>query len=246
MGGNEEPVRTVTVMVDTVAPDTSVSVEGTLGEADWITSAATLEFTVVDASSGLSMIMYSLDEGEWTELSGTTLEVSEDGNHTVEYYSVDVAGLEEPVSTVEFAVDMNAPVTTAAVDGYTVTLAVVDDGSGVSATLYRIDGGDWVVYDGEFEVQGEGSHTVEYYSVDVAGNNETVKIVDVDGKTAGLLGVDTWIWVVLIAAIVAGVVLVLFMVMRRRPQQPQNMYPGQAVVEQQQVAYEPPPPPPQA
>ena len=126
------------------------------------------------------------------------------------------------------------------------TLTVTDVGSGVLATMYRIDGGDWVVYDGEFEVQGEGNHTVEYYSVDVAGNNETVKVVDVEGKTAGLLGVDTWIWVVLIAAIVAGVVLVLFMVMRRRPQQPQNMYPGQAVVEPQQMAYEPPPPPPQA
>ena len=139
---------------------------------------------------------------------------------------------------------MSAPVTAAAVDGYTVTLTVTDAGSGVSATMYRIDGGDWVVYDGEFEVQGEGDHAVEYYSVDVAGNNETVKVVSVDGKVAGLLGVDTWVWAVIIAAIVAAVVLVLFMVMRKRPQQPQNMVPGQAVVEQQ-MSYEPPPPPPQ-
>jgi|GEM_PF-6994529 len=240
--GNEEPTRTVMVMVDTVAPDTSASVDGTVGEDDWITSAATVEFTVVDVSSGLSVIMYSLDEGDWTELSGTTLVISEDGAHTLEFYSVDVAGLEEAVSTVEFSVDMNAPVTTAAVDGSTVTLTVLEEGSGVSATMYRVDGGDWVVYDGEFEVQGAGNHTVEYYSVDVAGNNETVKVVEVEGKVAGLLGVDTWVWVVIIAAIVAAVLLVLFMVMRRRPQQPQNMYPGQPVVEQD-AAYEPPPPP---
>ena len=244
MGGNEEPVRSVMVMVDTVAPETDVVISGTMGEDDWLVSAATATFSVVDASSGLSVTMYRLDGGEWTELTGATLTVSEDGAHTLEYYSVDVAGHEESASTVEFSVDINAPVTTATVDGYTVTLTVVDDGSGVYATLYRIDGGDWVLYEGEFEVLGEGNHTVEYYSVDVAGNNETVKVIDVDGKTAGLLGVDTWVWAVIIAAIVAAVVLVLFMVMRRRPQQPQNLYPGQAVVDMGAPPEPPPPPPP--
>ena len=88
MGGNEEPVRTVMVMVDTVAPVTDTAVSGTMGEDGWITSAATVEFAVVDVSSGLSVTMYRLDDGDWTELSGTTLEVPEDGAHTLEFYSV--------------------------------------------------------------------------------------------------------------------------------------------------------------
>ncbi|MEW5748784.1 MAG: hypothetical protein AB1793_08405 [Candidatus Thermoplasmatota archaeon] len=242
MGGNEEPVRSVQVMVDTVAPVTSASAEGTVGLADWITSAATVEFDVSEASSGVAVTMYRLDGGDWTELTGSSIEVSEDGEHTVEFYSVDVAGHEEAASSIDFKVDASGPETACTVDGSTVTLSPLDNASGVAATWYRIDGGEWMAYANPFEVSGEGMHTVEYYSVDAAGNNETAASVQVEGKAAGLLGVDTWIWAVLILVVVAVVAMLLFLLMRRRPAQPMQMVPGEAVV--QQPAFEEPPPPP--
>ena len=57
--------------------------------------------------------MYRLDLDDWTELSGNTLEVSDVGSHVISFYSVDVAGNEETASSIEFKVDMSAPVTTA-------------------------------------------------------------------------------------------------------------------------------------
>ncbi len=242
VGGNEEPVRTVQVNVDTFAPETDASAEGTAGLGGWITEAATIEFDVAETASGVAFTMYRLDGGDWIVLSGSSLEVAEDGEHTLEFYSIDVAGNEEAASSIDFKVDANGPVTGITVDGSTVTLTPVDAASGVATTYYRIDGGVWMTYLAPFEVRGEGNHTLEYYSVDAAGNNETVKSVEVEGKVSGLLGIDTWIWVVLILVVVAVVVVVLLL-MKRRPPQPVQMVPGEAVV--QQAPAEVPPPPPQ-
>lgn len=58
-----------------------------------------------------------------------------------------------------------------------------DEGSGVNRTLYRIDGGPWLEYDGPFVIEDHGAHTFDYYSVDNMGNEETAKqgSVHVDG-----------------------------------------------------------------
>ena len=42
-------------------------------------------------------------------------------------------------------------------------------------TRYRVDGGQWTVYAVPVRVTSDGTHTVEYYSVDKAGNTETPK-----------------------------------------------------------------------
>ena len=97
--------------------------------------------------------------------------------------------------TVDF-VDNTPPATTASQSGTSgqdgwfispvvVTLSAVDDRSGVASTSYRIDGGAWQAYTGPFTVSFEGTHIVEYYSTDVAGNTEAVKILDVKIDTVG-------------------------------------------------------------
>ena len=102
---------------------------------------------------------------------------------------------EEP-TTVEFdyvhldtegepPVDETAPVTTATQavveDGVQVTLTATDEtgGSGVESTEYRIDAGDWTAYTAPFTIGEPGTHTVEYRSTDVAGNEETAKSIEV-------------------------------------------------------------------
>jgi len=55
----------------------------------------------------------------------------------------------------------------------TVTLTAVDNQSGVNHTLYKLDNADWNTYTEPFMVTTEGDHTVSYYSVDNAGNQET-------------------------------------------------------------------------
>ena len=83
--------------------------------------------------------------------------------------------------------DTTPPSTTASLSGtsgqngwyvgsVTVTLTATDS-SGISSRHYRIDSGAWTDYSSAFTVSGEGTHTVEFYSIDMASNTESVKSV---------------------------------------------------------------------
>jgi hypothetical protein len=78
-----------------------------------------------------------------------------------------------------------------------------DGGSGVEQVMYRIDGGAPQSYGGPFDFALEGTHTLEYRSIDGAGNAETYQstTLKVDAKaptttslvTPGIpLGGDGW------------------------------------------------------
>ncbi|TLZ84126.1 MAG: hypothetical protein E6K03_03210, partial [Methanobacteriota archaeon] len=54
-----------------------------------------------------------------------------------------------------------------------VTLSATDDSSGVAAIHFRTDGGAWQLYAKPVAVSAEGSHSIEYYATDLAGNNES-------------------------------------------------------------------------
>jgi hypothetical protein len=56
-----------------------------------------------------------------------------------------------------------------------VTLHATDDSSGVAAIHFRTDGGAWQLYANPVTVGGEGSHSIEYYATDLAGNNESAR-----------------------------------------------------------------------
>lgn len=84
--------------------------------------------------------------------------------------------------------DKTAPVTTATVtpespngeNGWytsdvTVTLTSVDEESSVNAPEYRIDGGEWLKYTEAIQFNKDGIFTLEYRSVDGAGNVEETK-----------------------------------------------------------------------
>jgi hypothetical protein len=52
-----------------------------------------------------------------------------------------------------------------------------EGGSGVTETEYRLDGGQWQLYEGPFTVSKDGQHTVDYRSTAEAGNIEEPKSV---------------------------------------------------------------------
>ncbi|WP_274363139.1 Ig-like domain-containing protein [Paenibacillus thermotolerans] len=59
----------------------------------------------------------------------------------------------------------------------TVTLTTTGDEriGGADRTEYRLNGGEWNVYDGQFEITEEGDTLLEYRGVDMIGNVEAVK-----------------------------------------------------------------------
>jgi PKD repeat protein len=75
-------------------------------------------------------------------------------------------------------------------DSATVTLTANDEKMGlntsqVAATYYKINNGAFTQYSAPFTVTTQGENTVQYYSVDLAGNAEAVKsiVVKVDKDT---------------------------------------------------------------
>jgi photosystem II stability/assembly factor-like uncharacterized protein len=99
-------------------PDTTPPVTTCSGaDALWHRSAVTLTLTATDNSggSGVKATYYKIDSGSWTE--GTTVVVpapanhSNDGIHTVSFYSVDVAGNAETPQSVTVKIDTTGPVT---------------------------------------------------------------------------------------------------------------------------------------
>lgn len=55
-----------------------------------------------------------------------------------------------------------------------VSLQVVDEGSSVTDTVYRVNEGEWTSYSGPFTISDDGIYTLEYYSTDLAGNTESI------------------------------------------------------------------------
>jgi len=90
--------------------------------------------------------------------------------------------------------DITPPVTTISFDpaepngcngwyisNVTITLNATDDISGVNVTYYRINETDWNEYISPFIISEEGENIlIEFYSIDNAGNVETVKLSTLD------------------------------------------------------------------
>ena len=172
------PVAVVDPPADVTAPVTTSDAAATY------VNVAAINLTATDAGSGVATTYYRVDGG--TETAGKAIAVSTLGAHTISFWSVDVAGNIETPKTASFTItaitpptDATAPVTTSdAKPSYvgtaTIALTATDAGSGVASTFYTLDAvtetaGTTIV------VPTVGTHTITFWSVDVAGNVETPK-----------------------------------------------------------------------
>jgi len=55
-----------------------------------------------------------------------------------------------------------------------------DNLTGVKATYYRIDGGNWTKYSSQFMISSEGEHLIEYYSIDNVLNHKRIKNITIN------------------------------------------------------------------
>src|SRR6266511_4101561 len=119
------------------------------------------------------------------------------GVHTIAFWSTDNAGNVEDKAgnSITLKIDGISPTTTvinpiSPASGWFVTSGIPvafdanDEESGIAATYYSIDGGDVHTYGKPFTADlSTGSHTIVYWSVDLAGN--------VEAKRTTLVKVDT-------------------------------------------------------
>ena len=172
----------------------NVSSDAPTGTNGWVRGPASVTVNAADDTTAEPAIEVATGTGEFAAYEGP-IPVTAQGSTTVKYRATDAASLTSADRELTVKLDSVAPVTMATSelstepatrDQATVNLTATDATSGIATTKYRIDGGTWKTLGSTAPVvQGFGSHLVEYFSTDLAGNAETpgsqlVVIQDVD------------------------------------------------------------------
>lgn len=186
LAGRESGIHTFHALLDLDPPATTLDINGTRVSANLYRSDLSIGFNVTDDASGLARTLVSLDgAAPIAFLPGERLNVATDGNHTLTYRSIDVAGRSEAAKTDSFIIDREGPRTIRSINGtlglnawyrsnLTVTFQATDDTSSVADIICILDGAAAISCPPSgLNVNGDGRHTVEYYAVDSAGNHET-------------------------------------------------------------------------
>ena len=172
-----------TTIVESVPPVATATRSIAPGNLGWNNAAVTLTMTATDeqGGSGVRDIRYTVG-ATTTTVAGASAAVSytTDGIRSVSYYATDNSGNASTPQVETVKIDRTLPATAATVsaDSTLITLAVTETGSGVAATYYTVDGGAQQAYNGGITLDG-GTHTITYWSVDVAGNTEVAKSISV-------------------------------------------------------------------
>jgi PKD repeat protein len=189
--GNIEEMKSLALKVDQTKPNTKADVvpSDPTGANSWYTENVSFTLSAIDETSGIEKIEYRLNEGEWRVYENSVL-LNIDGVHSVEYRSMDLAGNVEEMKFLTVKIDKTKPVTKAEAgpdrpDGtnlwYTkdviLSLSALDETSGIEKIEYRINDGEWMVYEKSILINTNGIYTIEYRSIDQAGNVEDRKTV---------------------------------------------------------------------
>jgi len=193
--GNVEATKSELIKIDKNSPDTSIQLDGTLGDGGWYVSDVTIEFEIFDDLSGGDITEYRLNNNDWYECTGT-ISISNEGDNTLYYRSIDKAGNIGEIKFEEFKIDKTAPETTVLLTGIlgsddwftsnvTISFIVIEDSSGLKSIEYSFNGTEWFEYLGEFNITQEGIMSLYFKSTDEAGNEEITKMetVSIDYST---------------------------------------------------------------
>jgi hypothetical protein len=184
--GNETNTTVAGIQIDRTAPHTSAT-HPSVPKSGWFTAPVEVVLSGIDAMSGVARTSYRVDGGDEATYDGP-ITVSNDGTHTVTYWSVDNAGNVEAAETLTLKVDQTPPTTTMTVlgedprDGWYVKDLIVSfsasdgvDSSGVAKTWYTVNGSEAHEYGDGYQPETSGIYEITYWSVDHAGNVEGVR-----------------------------------------------------------------------
>lgn len=192
LAGNQA-VRNVSVNIDTTAPMLSIE---PVGEYVY-SSSLQLNWTATDAGIGIEKVEMSIDQGEWTDVTGLStylLTDLSDHRYNITFRAFDSLGHN---TTVSFEVNVDLVVNyleiTAPNEGYTnardivVTWRAYDWTTYVTKVEMNIDNGSWFEVSGESYTitgLGEGNHSISIRAWDTADHNATRTVRIIIDRTA--------------------------------------------------------------
>jgi predicted RNA-binding Zn-ribbon protein involved in translation (DUF1610 family) len=189
---NTELSQSFSLKLDTTDPDTEMTCDPAEpdGENGWYISVP--EIILEKESKATSY--YHWDSNPFTiyELPINGLV----GKHTLYYYSRDDAGHVEPTNKLELKIDLDTPSTTISLDPELpdgdhnwyaskpyITLKVDETHNYDTYYYWDDDSENSILYEGTFQADLEGEHTINYFTADEAGNTESEKWLNVDIDT---------------------------------------------------------------
>ncbi len=203
---------------DATPPRTTLSTDSTVSEDGWWhLSSVTVEMTAVDVYTGVEKTMYRVDSGDWIEYQ-EAFEIDEDGWHTVEYFSEDLAGNTEAINESMIGIDRAPPTleidqldgTVFRTGTVKISWDCVDETSGLDRCEYSLDGGAFVtVYDVSIELSGleSGEHSIVVRVIDNAGHSADARITFTVEPSGDFLAIAVIAGVALVAAVACLVIL---------------------------------------
>ena len=175
VAGNAEPTHSANVTIDSTAPTLNFGAPSPAPNlAGWNNTTVTIPFTTADNVSGVASVVPS----------GPLRFTVEGKNQTQSVKVTDKSGNSATFTSPAVSIDVTPPTTTLAFSGpagadsssftgpVQVKLSATDNLSGVHATYYNVDGGSQQTYSQPFNIAADGKHTLVFWSVDAAGNQE--------------------------------------------------------------------------
>ncbi|MHC1679933.1 MAG: hypothetical protein AB9860_01615 [Methanomassiliicoccales archaeon] len=211
-------------MVDTTPPTTVITVEGESGENGWYVSHVDVELNATD-NDRIERTEFRIDGDDWSVYTDV-FEMTEEGNISIQYRSIDASGNIESARSANILVDLNGP-SIQILDptnglkvnsgDLVVRLNSSDTVSGVAGHKVRLDGGDWTDAGAvdHFEMLDvtEGQHTLEVMAIDEAGNYNITSVNFVAEPEQGFPYLLVLVAVIIGIAIIA---LAYFLLRRKR------------------------------
>ena len=168
----------IMVYEEATAPITIATVNKSPRQTGWYTDDLQLNLSSTD-NYGVRSMRYQVDNGVPVETSNSSaaIDVIGDGKHQLQYSATDINDNNETNQVLSLWIDRVPPVSSASIDttGMVVTVIADDAVSGVSRTYYSVDGGPVTDYKDRIIVP-LGVHNILFWSSDVAGNVESVKM----------------------------------------------------------------------
>ncbi|TXT61957.1 MAG: putative Glutamyl endopeptidase [Promethearchaeota archaeon] len=180
---------------DIISPSSNINYS-TLLSPNFVTDTVAFSLSAYDDDYGVGVknISYRINEGSWTSYTiSFTLDGYTEGLYTIEYFATDFNGNEEIIKDEIIYLDNTAPLSNLhfePISGNNIisentTFTITSDdgiGSGVDKIHYRIDGGFWMNYSGNFNLSGfsPGEHIIEFYAVDFIGNSESIQTISIN------------------------------------------------------------------